>query len=79
MRTPPSTALGVGARAAAREAFRRGNQHRGQALVLRVALGGGRVAAARAGAPGDGRLFTLKEFERLLQRAQRVGGDAAWA
>ncbi|RZI64128.1 MAG: DEAD/DEAH box helicase, partial [Variovorax sp.] len=58
----------AGARQQHGQALGRGHEHGRQARVLRAALGRGGVAAARARGPGG-----RQRFERLLQRAQRVG------
>ncbi len=62
----------IGAGQQQRQALGRGDQHGGQAPVLRGALARGRVAAARAGAPVRG-----QRCQRLGQRAQRVGRQRA--
>ena len=71
-----------------RQAFRRGDQHCGQPLVLCIALAGRRVATAGTGSPGSSLCKRLnhaiavdhrlaQKFKRLVQGAQRVGSKGA--
>ena len=62
----------VGAGQQQRHAFRRGDQHRGQAPVLRGALAAGGVSGAQAAAPVRGQVG-----QGLLQGAQRVSRQRA--
>jgi hypothetical protein len=69
----------IGAREQQRQAFRRGDQHGRQTLVLCGTLSGCGVSASRAGGPGSEKRRALvaaqpvQDFQGLLQCAQRVG------